>query len=194
MAKKKKDFTKAKKKKWIEIVAPIFYNKQIIGESYVQEATNLINRQVKVNLMTLTRDIKKQNINAVFIIKDIKENKAFTKMIGYRMIPAALKRMIRRKKNKIESSIIMKSKDDIEFRIKPLAITHNKVSNSVATDIRRKYLELLKDKASKTNYENLIFEILGNKIQKDIKYKLSKIAPMRTFDIRAIKEVVKRTR
>ncbi len=192
MAKKKKEFIKVKKKKWVEVIAPDMFNKQQIGESHVEESTSLIGRQLKINLMTLTRDIKKQNINAFFKIAEIKENKAFTKIIGFTMVPAAVRRLVRRRRNKIENSVILTSKDDISFRIKPIIITHNKISKAVATDMSTLLLNELKEVVAKTPYTVLLSMILANKLQREIKSKLSKIVPTRVVEIRYAKEVAKK--
>ena len=184
---RKKEFTKAKKKKWIEVIAPDRYHKQVMGESYVEDATNLLNRKLKVNLMTLTRDIKKQSITAQFEIFEIKENKAFTKIIGFDMINAALRRLVRRRRDKIASSVLMESKDGIKFRIKPITITLNRCSKSTQTDIRHAVVAKFKEAAALFTFENFVYEILANKIQRGMKPTINKIAPIRFVEVKAIK-------
>jgi len=51
--------TVIKKKKWVPIQAPKLFNEQIIGESLVGEAQELVGRRATVSLMTLTGDPQK---------------------------------------------------------------------------------------------------------------------------------------
>lgn len=189
MAKKKKEFIKVKKKKWIEVIAPEKYNKQVIGESLVEDSTTLMDRKLKVNLMTLTRDMKKQSITARFQVKEIKENKAFTKLIGFDIIPSAVRRLVRRRKNRVDNSIILKSKDNIKFRIKPIVITQHRISRAVSCDLRKAVQEMLTESASKMDYEAFLELILLNRLQKELKQKIHKICPVRMVEIRSSRAV-----
>ena len=58
-----KKLTKAKKKTWVKIHAPKIFNEQIIGETLVADSSLTIGKPITVNLMNLTGDIKKQQIN-----------------------------------------------------------------------------------------------------------------------------------
>ncbi len=185
---KKKESTKVKKKSWVQILAPKTYQNQNIGESYVSTATNLLSRHIAVNLMTLTRDIKKQNINASFEVSEVKENKAFTKMIGYKLMPAAIRRLVRRRKNKIADSVILKSKDGVLFRIKLIIITQFRVSRAISSAIRTQINDHFKEFASKNEFERFLSEMLTNRFQRSLKDEVKKIAPVKIIDVTYIKE------
>ena len=62
---------KVKKKRWCQIIGPKIFRDTILGETAVIDPNMLINRALTVNLMTLTNDIKKQNINVSFLINKV---------------------------------------------------------------------------------------------------------------------------
>ena len=51
---------KWKKKKWYNLVAPKMFNSQQLGQTLASDDSQLKDRTTTLNLMTLTRDIKKQ--------------------------------------------------------------------------------------------------------------------------------------
>ena len=87
--------TKIKKKRWIQILSPELLRNELIGEIPVHESKSLIDRLITVNLMSLTRDIKKQNTSIKFIISNIKGDKAITEFYGYYLNPTSIKRFSR---------------------------------------------------------------------------------------------------
>ncbi len=116
---------KVKKKRWITILAPKILNERPIGESYVADPGLLIGRVISCNLMTLTNDMKTQNITMKFIVCEIKDAKAHTKPVGYSLNQTYLKRMMRRGKNRIDESYHLKTADNKRIRIKLFLLTNS---------------------------------------------------------------------
>jgi len=182
----KKAGRKVRKKQWFQIVAPKLFHNQVIGEIYLYEAADAIGRYVNANLMNLIRDIKRQNINIKFVINRVSDNKAFTDVAGYEMIPASIKRMVRRGKSKIEMSLVAETSDKKKVRIKPVLITRNLVKSSVSLGLRKKAEELVIKNFKKSIYTNLVQAIVSHKFQVDLKRSLSKIYPLRIFEIKGM--------
>lgn len=181
--------TKIKKKKWYQIVAPQMFRNQVIGESLVTEGSLLIGRSISANLMSLTNDMKKQNVNVQFYINEIHNNQAKTVIKSYDLIPASIKRLVRRNRNKVDDSFVIKSKEGVSMRIKPLMTTRSRCSNSVTTDIRQLTREFLTEYASKVDYTNFFNDVVFNKVQKNLKHALNKVYPMKIVDIKSVKLV-----
>ena len=51
---------KKKKKRWVQISGLRDFKEVQLGESYVSEPNQLMNKHIEINLMELTNDIKKQ--------------------------------------------------------------------------------------------------------------------------------------
>lgn len=186
MAKKQKIATKVIKKKWIEILAPSLLNEQVVGEAYTIESKSLIGKILTINLMTITNDIKKQNISVKLKIAKTTPDKAFTEFVGYRIVPSSIRRLVRRGKTRIDYVMVCKPKGGKNIRLKLFIITNSLTHNSVATRIRRTAAYLLKEYISKTSYEVLVKDLITHKIQNHLRENLRKIYPVRICEIRAL--------
>ncbi len=175
--------TKIKKKKWIQVFSPELLRNELIGEIPVHEPKSLIDRFITVNLMSLTRDMKKQNTSIKFLISNIKGDKAITEFYGYYLNPTSIKRLVRRGKEKIGISIICKTSDNKKIRIMPLIIPYSKVKGSVAASYRSTATSYLNSYAAKTTIENMIKDLVTNKLQRELKGVLKKVYPVRILEI-----------
>src|SRR3989344_3347769 len=167
-----KEILKKKKKRWVSIISSSNFNNSEIGETITSEPSTLIGRNVAINLMNLTQDIKTQNTKIVFKIKEVKNDKLMTEIVKYELVPASLKRMIHKDKEKIDDSFKSTTKDGVEVRIKPFIVTKSSTNRSVLTALRHKTRELLKEA---------------------IKRELSKIYPLTQFQIRKLERLIQKS-
>lgn len=190
MAKTSKRTTKqlVKKKIWVKIISPKFLGEKEIGESYIEELSNSIGKQVSINLMKITGDIKTQGSTVKFEINEVKDDLLRTRIVSYSYLPSSIKRLVRRKMNRIDDSLVIMTKDNRKIRIKPMLLTHGKISKSVEYSLRAAAKKEIIDFVQKTNYEELFSNIIKNKIQKDLKNLLKPIHPLRAAIIRELKE------
>jgi|TARA_B100001971_G_C18110358_1_gene493834 ribosomal protein S3AE len=179
--------TKVLKKEWYPILAPKIFHNAVLGETHVYEPQQMIGKGVTANLMNLTNDVKRQNINLNFEVFDVQNGKAFTKVIGYYMVQSSIKRMIRRNINKIGMSFLCKTSDNKHLQIKPLLITRSATTGSVATKIRRNAQDFVTRYVSSVSYDNLLNDMINHKLQISLKRTMSKIYPLRVCEIGAMK-------
>ncbi len=175
--------TKVKKKRWIQILSPALFKNELIGEIPITEPKSLIKRAISVNLMSLTKDMKKQNTSIKFIITDIKGDKANTEFYGYYLNSTSIRRLVRRGKEKIDVSTTCKTSDNKKIRIMPLIISYSKVKGSVAAAFKRVAVDYLSSYAAKTTFENMIRDSISNKLQRELKAVLRKVYPIRILGI-----------
>lgn len=185
-AKKTQQLTKVKKKVWIPIIAPKMFNEQMVGETPANSAQESVGRVVEVNLMILTGESKKQSINAKLIITEIKEGKAHTKLIRYEINPPSIKRLVRRKKNRIDESLVYQTKDGQKVRIKPFILTVALTKSSVVSEIRKRIKVFLYKTIAQTTYEDLFRMVIDNKLQRELGQSISKMHPIKTVEIRVL--------
>lgn len=184
-----KILNKKAKKNWYQIVAPKLFADQIIGKSLVHSPENLMNKSISVNLMNLTGDIRSQNINIGFKVLGIKNGQGMTDVWSYKLIPAHVKRIVRRKQDKIEDSFTIKTKDNIKLRIKPLILTLNKTSGAVRAELRRTMKNALAQTFESYTYEDVLRQILMRKLQFNISRELKKITPVKTCELRILERL-----
>ncbi|MFA6089155.1 MAG: hypothetical protein WC755_04790 [Candidatus Woesearchaeota archaeon] len=173
-----------KRKKWYEILAPKEFSEQPIGETIAAEPDTLIGRTMSINLMILTKDIRKQNINVTFRIVSVSGLKAYTEFIDYSMIPSSIKRLVRKGKEKIDFSFPATTKDGRIVRIKPIIICRSMTSRSITTDIKEAATKMSEDILKQIDYGQFVKDIITQKFQRALKIQVSKIYPVKTADIR----------
>ena len=186
-AKKKVGKSSSVKKQWFKIHAPKLFNEQVIGEAYLAEIANGIGRQVPVNMMNLTGDMKRQNITIMFKTNNATANKLMTEVIGYQIQPSSIKRMVKRGKNKVDFSFSAVTSDGIKVQIKTILVTLRATNLSYLTSLRNVLKENLTRTLAKMKYEVFVSDLVNHKIQSILKNQLKKIFPLRTCEIRYMK-------
>jgi len=180
---------KIAKKEWYPILAPKIFQNAVLGETPVYDPQNMIGKGLTTNLMNLTRDIKRQNVNVNFRIVDVQNGKAFTDIIGYYMAPSSVKRLIRKNISKISMSFSCKTSDNKTLQVKPLLITRAATIGSVATKMRRNSQDFLIKYIASITYDNLINDMVNHKMQSSLKREMNKIYPLRVCEIRSMEIV-----
>lgn len=173
-----------KRKKWFEILAPRIFYEQPVGETIAAEPEMVVGRTSRLNLMILTKDIKKQNIDVTFKVKEVKGLKAYTEFFTYEMIPSSIKRLVRKGRERVDDSFLAVTKDGRTVRVKPLIICRNLVARSVTTDIKNATRKMTADILQQIDYDTFIKDIITGKFQRAIKMQMNKIYPIKTADIR----------
>jgi small subunit ribosomal protein S3Ae len=189
MAPKKRKIAqpKAKKKKWYVISAPALFNETPIGETYLSSVDELSNKYATVNLSTLTRSMRKQNVNVMFKVSSVVDDKAKTEIIGYSLVNAAMKRLVRRGRDKIIDSFLAKTKDEKILRVKPLILTLNCGTHSMQTAVRLETRRFIREFFFSKTVEEIFSEIINEKLQKELKKIVLKIVPLKSVDFKTVR-------
>ncbi len=183
--KKDKDLLKWKKKKWYAIYAPKLFSEAFIGESLVMQPEELNKKTVEVSLMNLTGEIKRQHIYIKFKVTKVVENRAYTEPVAYKMTAASIKRLVRRRKDRIDDSFNLVTRDSKVIKIKPLFITRSNTYNSVITTIRKTARGFLTGYISRNDYDIVFKAIVSGRLQQELYRRLKRIYPLRIVEIRA---------
>ncbi|MCF7860860.1 hypothetical protein K9M79_01335 [Candidatus Woesearchaeota archaeon] len=186
MAKKQTSKSSVKKKKWYKIVAPKIFNETVLGETSVVTPEEAFGKPLKLSLMNITNDMKKQNINVSFVIDTLQGSNLTTRTTGYEMIPAAIKRLVRRRRNRLDESFMCYTQDKILIRIKPFMLTRSKTIGSNVYNLRMMMIEKVVSYVAGQTFDRLISLIVSHKLQNDIRHELNKAYPMKNFEIRKL--------
>ncbi len=189
MAKAKQASTKIKKKRWFKVFAPKIFGEAVLGESYVTDQQMLMDKCMTANLMSITGDMKKQNTNISFKVSGTRPEGATTDVVAYDLVPASIKRLVKRGNKAINESFLVKTKDEVTVRIKPMVFTRSKSKSSISNTIRKTIRASLTKKVASLLYYNLVNDLISHKIQRSLRDDLNKIYPIRTSEIRAMKKV-----
>jgi small subunit ribosomal protein S3Ae len=178
-----------KRKKWHAILAPENYGSILIGETMALDPKDMVGRTIEINLMHLTRNMKKQNVNATFKIIDVQNGQGLTKSYAYVMQPASIKRLVRAGRDRVDESFIIKSKDGVYGRMKPLFITFAHQSASERTKIRRASVSFVRKYAAEKLLEELFKEIVDGKLQKELNNKIRDFTRLKTCEVRTFEVI-----
>ncbi len=187
MKKRKTTTTKVKKKKWHPIYAPKQFQEAQLGETYVSESTEIMNKFLTINLSTIVRSMRKQNVNIHFKVTDVKDGKGHASIIGYSLINAAIKRLVRRGRDKVSDSFLAKTNDKKLMRLKPLIITMHKGTKSIQSAIRLEARRIVREFVFSKTIEEVFESIINGQLQKLIKETVAKIAPVKNIEFRIAK-------
>jgi small subunit ribosomal protein S3Ae len=185
--KKGKTVDKWRKKKYFTVLAPKVFQERELGQSIAYDSASLEGRYVKTNLMMLTGNIKKQHVNITFKVIRVQGDTAFTMVDAYAVAPSAIKRRVRRQRDRIDESFQCVTKDNRIVRIKPLVLTRIKTSRSVKSALRNALLQYVVNFVRKVDYDSLVMDVIHEKFQKSIVNAVGKIVPIRFVDIRSMK-------
>ncbi len=177
---------KQKKKKWYPIYGPKLFGNELIGESHVADPENLKGKYIHANLSTILNNMKRQNTTITLRVKEVKDGKGFTEIIGLELVQTYVKRLVRRNRSKIDDSFVVKTKEGTLVRVKPLIITNSNCVKSVQKQIRAETKKFITERFSNQFFINCIDDVLSFRLQKSLKELLNKIFPIRSVEIRVI--------
>ncbi len=185
MAKIKVKEVKQKKKKWFNLIAPKQFNEVVVGETPAIDASTLVGKTVTLSLMNLTKDVRKQNINVRLKVNEVKDNKAHSELDTFTMNSSAIKRLVRRRKDRVDDSFVAISNDDRRVRVKPMVLTRSNTNQSVLSAIRRYIKVFLVNKVNNMTYAEFVEYVVTDKFHRDVKKQIAKIYPVKLCIIRA---------
>ncbi|MBW2971440.1 hypothetical protein KY359_00240 [Candidatus Woesearchaeota archaeon] len=187
--KKGKTVDKWRKKRYFSVLAPKVFQERELGHSMAYEPSELKGRTIAYNLMMITGNVKKQDINVSFKVTEVKGDTAFTMVDKYEVSAAAIKRKVRRQRDRLDESFQCVTRDNKILRLKPLAITAIKTSRSVQSALRKDMMLFITNYVRKTDYDTLVLDVINEKLQRETAFRLKKITPIRFVDIRVMKYV-----
>lgn len=191
MAKKQqKKVDNWKEKKWYNIEAPEYLNNAIIGQTISSDPSLLINRVIETTVGEMTNDISKNNIKMLFRIVKVNNEKAEAIFIGHTLTNDYLRSIVKRQTSKIDVVLTIKTLDNYIITIKPTCFTSKRACASKIKGIREVMTKVVVKKAVKSNFEDLIQEIITGKLSSLIYKQTKNIYSMRRVEIRKT-EIVK---
>lgn len=187
-ARKIKD--KWKSKTWYNILAPPSFDNITIADTLSDNPNKLINRVTEVSLQDLTNDFRKSHIKLFFKIEKIEDNNAITNFIGHELTSDYLRRMIRRKRSKIDGVYDVNTRDGAIIRVKPFATTDKRIQNSQRKVVRDTMKQTIYDQAKTSTLSEFIEFIIDGKLGSEVYKKCKKLYPVKRVEVNKT-EVIK---
>lgn len=177
---RKDDVNKWKLKRWYEVVAPSLFEEKVMGEIISSDPNNLINRIVPIPLSEVISTKKPEALYSTlhFRVKDVKNDKAYTDIIGMEMAFSYLRSLARRRRTVIHEVIDITTKDGKTVRLKFLVVTLKKVSSTVKKNLRKALNEKVRDLTQSKSYYELVNSIVNGSLSSELAKHLNVINPV----------------
>jgi len=172
-----------KAKKWYNIQAPPSFDNVTVADTLADNPDNLINRVTGVSLQDLTNDFRKSHITLFFKVDKVEDTNAHTKFVGHSLTSDYLRRMIRRRRSKIEGVYDAKTRDGAVIRVKPFATTDKRIQNSQRRIVRNSMKKIIMDQAKTSTLSEFVKSIIDGKVGSDIYKSCKKLYPVKRVEI-----------
>ncbi len=180
-ARKVKDRWKAKN--WYNILAPPSFDNATVADTLADSPDSLINRVTGVSLQDLTNDFRKSHIVLYFQVKNVEENNAHTQFIGHTLTSDYLRRLIRRRRSKIEGIYDVTTRDGALIRVKPFAATDRRIQNSQKKVVRESMKKTITEQAGKSTLSELVNIIIDGKLGSELFKNCKTLYPIKRIEI-----------
>ena len=170
-----------KGKSWYTIVSPAMFGEKPLGEALASDPSVLMGRKINVSLMELTGDPARYYMTVRFKVNDVNGNVAKTVFDGHECTRDFVARIVQRRTQRIDTNTVLTLKDG-KLRVKAVAISNRRVTDSVAKAIQR-YLIGSIAAATDGTIEDFIKLFLSGELQGKIRAEANIIYPLRAFEI-----------
>jgi len=174
---------KWKSKNWYNVMAPEMFNRQKVAETLTDEPEKLMGRITEVTVQDINGDFSKMHIKLQFKINDIRGTEAHTYFIGHDMSSDYVRRMTRRRKSKIDMVVDTRTRDDYIIRLKPLAISGNRVRASQQSAIRHIMNTVLTEFCTTKPLDEIVKAIISGQLAKIAASACKPIHPLQRVEI-----------
>jgi len=170
-------------KSWYQILAPTLFNQVPVSETLSEKPENIIGRTSEVSLKAVTNDFRKSHVKLYFRIDHVEENKAFTTFKGHELTSDYIRRMIRRRKSRVDGVYDVETKDGAILRVKPFAITDKRVRTSQKGMVRSSMSKTIFEMAKNMTMNEFIRAALDGKIGSEIYKDCKKFYPVKRVEV-----------
>jgi small subunit ribosomal protein S3Ae len=172
-----------KSKNWYNVIAPPAFDNVTIATALSDNPANLLNRVTGVSLQDLTNDFRKSHLTLFFKINKVNELNAFTEFYGHTLTSDYIRRLIRRRRSKIDGVYDVTTRDGAVLRIKPFATTDKRVQNSQKKVVREAMKKTIFDQGTTNTFSEFVKNILDGKVGSDIYSNCKKLYPVKRIEI-----------
>ena len=181
-AKKLRDKWRAKV--WYTIIAPPTFSSKEIGMTPSDNPEKVVGRTAETTLYDLTGNFKKMHVKLYFKINRIQGTNAYTRFVGHDMTSDYIRRMIRRRRSRIDTIFNVQTSDGYRMRIKVLTVPDRRIKSSIKSGIRKAIQDHLTEKAKGMVFSEYVKYILSDESIKDLTKVIKPIYPVRRIEIR----------
>ncbi|MDE1823586.1 MAG: hypothetical protein KGI00_04805 [Candidatus Micrarchaeota archaeon] len=184
MAEKKAE--KWKNKVWFNVYPPKMFGESNIGEIPADDEKNLIGRVIKVNMSWITHKPEHSFVVVGLRVVNVNGEMANTEINYIEQTYSYMHSLVKRHSSVVYTVDRLKDKNNRGFVLKLVAVTAGKITTPKKAGIRTAISQFVNDYASSRNVEEIMADILENKMQDQAMMKLDHIALINKLELKKI--------
>jgi len=174
-------------KEWYDVYSPPYFGENMVASIPCEVPAAVLGRVVETTLYDITNDFAHQSIKLYFLVVNAKDHRADTILKSHEYATDYLRSLVRRGSTRLDGIFNATTKDQFSSRISVVAFTRDRINASQEHGVRQVMRQIVDEKATALNYDQLSQEVVLGKLGSDI-YNLSKkIAPLRHVGVRKSK-------
>lgn len=181
-AKRIKDKWKAKS--WYKILTPESFGSKEIAETPSETPDQLLGRVAETTLYNLNGDVKKEYVKLFFKVMKVDGNQAHTMFIGHDVTQDYIRRLVRRRKSRIDAIFPLNTSDGYKIRVKVTAIADKRLNSSMKSAIRRRIIDAVLENGTKLPFYEFVNYMLSEKIVQDIEKSVRTVYNIKRIEVR----------
>lgn len=170
-------------KNWYQIHAPPIFNEVIVAETLAEKPEMLHDRITEVSMQNITNDFRKSHIKLFFKVNRVQDSDAHTIYEGHTLTSDYLRRMIRRRKSRVDGVYDIETRDGALLRVKPFAITDKRIQTSQKKLIRQTMKNTITKEGKAKTLNEFLRDMLDGKIGSEIYKNCKTLYPVKRVEI-----------
>ena len=171
-------------KEWYDVYSPPYFGENIVASIPCEIPAAVIGRVVETTLYDITNDFAHQSIQLYFLVVNTKDHKAETILKSHEYASDYLRSLVRRGSTRMDGIFNATTRDQFSSMISVVAFTRDRINASQEYRVRQVMRQIVEEKASALNYDQLAQEVVLGKLGSDIYNLAKKVAPLRLVGVR----------
>jgi small subunit ribosomal protein S3Ae len=171
-------------KEWYDVYSPSYFGENLVASIPCEIPAAIIGRVVETTLYDITNDFAHQSIKLYFLVVNAQDHRATTILKSHEYATDYLRSLVRRGSTRMDGIFTATTRDQYSSRISIVAFTRDRIKASQEHGVRQIMRQIVEDKATNLNYDQLAQETVLGKLGSDIYNLAKKIAPLRHVGVR----------
>ena len=171
---------------WYRLHAPSMFNYTIMAHTPADNPEFVNGRVAEVPLEKLTGDYTQKNFMIKFRVNETRGNNAFTSFDGHRLTSDYKRALTRRRNSRIDCNFVLKLKDDVQIRMKPIIMVDKRIKKSQERILRALTHETIEKTLTKLTLSEALKKIYSGDLSKETAAKLKTTYPTKRVEISKI--------
>ena len=171
-------------KEWYDVYSPSYFGENLVASIPCEIPAAIIGRVVETTLYDITNDFAHQSIKLYFLVVNAQDHRASTILKSHEYATDYLRSLVRRGSTRMDGIFTATTRDQYSSRISIVAFTRDRIKASQEHGVRQIMRQIVEDKATNLNYDQLAQETVLGKLGSDIYNLAKKIAPLRHVGVR----------